>query len=332
VKDGGRPAEKAFVRTVQGDIPPRLLGRTSCHDHLVVKRVDGVELPDRFVIDDYEKSALELERFKSYGGGCVLDAQPFGAGRDAEMLACLSRTTGVHIVASTGVHKCFFYRDDFWSYRASTEELAALFVSEIQEGAYAYDGGLPLLRRSDVRAGVIKTATGKDGLDDYYKKVFRAAAIAHRRTGAPVLTHTELSAFGVQQARFLIGHGVRPSSIIISHMDRVIDTPANVALAGLGVYLDYDTIARTGYHSDEEEIRHIRTMVDEGFGDRIVLGMDSTRDRLASYGGSPGLGYLMTGFPEKLKENGVCQRTVDRMLVENPHTALAFKPGEDYGD
>ncbi|MBN2324602.1 MAG: hypothetical protein JXQ30_12775 [Spirochaetes bacterium] len=321
-----------FVRTVLGDIPPRLLGRTSCHDHLVVRRIDGVELPDRFVIDDGEKSALELERFKSYGGGSVLDAQPFGAGRDVETLASLSRSTGVHIVASTGIHKRFFYRDDFWSYGASTEELARLFVSEISDGAYAYDAGLPFAGRSKVRAGVIKTATGKNGLDDYYEKIFRAASIAHRKTGAPILTHTELSAFGAQQARFLIDNGVSPSCIIISHMDRVINTAANVALAKLGVYLDYDTIARVGYHSDEEEIRHIGKMVEEGFSDRIVLGMDSTRDRLASYGGKPGLWYLVTVFPEKLKRMGVSREAVDRMLIDNPCSALSFGRREDCGD
>ena len=318
-----------FVRTVRGDVEPGALGKTSCHDHLIVKRTDGVLLPQKLILDDHEKTERELELFKSHGGGTIVDAQPFGAGRDVEELSRLSRSTGVHIVASTGFHKRFFYPENFWAFSASVGEIAELFISEIEGGAYEYDYTNPFARRSRVKAGVIKTATGKEGLDSYYRKVFDAAVIAHKRTGAPILTHTELSTFGSEQARLLIQNGVEPGSIIISHMDRVIEVDRNLELGELGVFLDYDTIARERYHCDDEEVTLIKMMVAAGYEDRIVLGMDSTRERLVSYGGAAGLDYILVQFKRKLEKAGLPEETVGRMLTINPQSALTFSPVEE---
>ena len=147
-----------FVRTVLGDIRPEELGNTSCHDHLVVRRVNGTNLPQKLVLDEYEKTQEELRAFVSQGGRTVVDAQPFGAGRDVEALRRLCKRTGVHIIASTGFHTRFFYPREFWAYDASVEEIAALFISEIEEGAYRFDPADPFASRSGIRAGIIKVA------------------------------------------------------------------------------------------------------------------------------------------------------------------------------
>ena len=80
------------------------------------------------------------------------------------------------------------------------------------------------------------------------------------------MTHTELSQFGYEQIEFLANAGVSPEHIIVSHMDRVIDVDSNSRLAGMGVFLEYDTIARYKYHSDEDEVALIGEMVKQGFG------------------------------------------------------------------
>ena len=56
-------------------------------------------------------------------------------------------------------------------------------------------------------------------------------------------------------------------------------------VAGTGVYIEMDTIGRYKYHSDEEEVRLIRMLLDHGHEDRILLGLDTTRKRMKSYGG-----------------------------------------------
>jgi phosphotriesterase-related protein len=156
--------------------------------------------------------------------------------------------------------------------------------------------------------------------------VFDAAVHAHRETGAPIMTHTELSRDGVEQAEYLIGKGVQPRSIIVSHMDRVIDVRRNLNLARLGVFLQYDTIARSGYHSDEDEVTLIRTMVQNGYSDRILLGMDSTRERFLSYGGTVGLDFLKNKFIPMLQRSGVGEEHIELITRKNPQVALAVLP------
>ena len=64
------------------------------------------------------------------------------------------------------------------------------------------------MERTEHRAGVIKVASGTHPLDDHETRVFTAAALAHRRTGAPILTHTEQGAGALEQVTFFQEHGV----------------------------------------------------------------------------------------------------------------------------
>ena len=313
------------ARTVFGDLDPGHLGFTHAHEHLFVFPTEGVELAPKLIIDDYAKTRDELAAFREAGGGTVADVQPFGAGRHPELLARVSEETGVRILAATGLHRSFYYPKEFWMYRADAQEIAELFISEIAEGMYAYDPVDPFARRSGVRAGIIKIGTDAEGLTPHYRKVFEAAARAHRATGAPIMTHTELSTWGREQAEFLMERGVAPGSIIISHMDRVPALEPNLEVARLGVYLEYDTIARFRYHSDEEEMELIRGMVEAGFTERLLLGMDVTRERLPAYGGSFGLAYLAKTFLPRLLEAGLGQAQIEAMTVANPARALALR-------
>jgi predicted metal-dependent phosphotriesterase family hydrolase len=312
------------VRTVCGDTKPESLGFTHCHEHLFVFRIDGVTLPERLIIDSYENTKAEVVRFAEKGGGGLVDVQPFGAGRHPELLQRLCEETGVGIIASTGFHKEYFYPSRFWAFEASVDDITDLFVSEIEEGMYLYDRFDPFRERGKTRAGIIKIATGEQGLTPYYRKVFDAAAEAHRKTAAPIITHTELSSFGRQQAEYLIERGVDPACIIISHMDRKIDIEKNRECAELGVFLEYDTIARAKYHSDAQEAELIRQMILSGFCRQILLGMDVPRDRYVSYGGGPGLDYIMSGFVPLLEERGISPDDIAQMTVKNPAKALCF--------
>ncbi len=314
----------AFIRTVTGDIKPKKLGFTHCHEHLFTYRIDGVELPENLLIDSCSSSGREAHAFRKIGGGAIVDAQPFGAGRNARFLRKLSRDTKLYVIGATGFHKPSFYPRGFWVNDADTDEIADLLISEINQGMYEYDPVDPFKVRSNIRAGIIKIATGEKGFTPLSEKIFRAAVRAHRVTGAPILTHTELSQFGLEQAQFLIEAGVAPEHIMISHMDRVIDIEKNAGLAELGVFLEYDTIARFKYHSNEDEVRLIGEMVGRGFGRRILLGMDTTRERMKAYGGEIGLTYIKSTFLPMLSEAGIGAQHAEDFMVHNPRAALSF--------
>jgi predicted metal-dependent phosphotriesterase family hydrolase len=181
----------SIVRTVLGDIDPRAMGVTYAHEHLVIDGGRPVQMQADFDLSDVDRMASEVAAAADFGLGTVVDAMPCDAGRSAVKLAELSRRTGVHVIAPTGLHHDRYYGPAHWRHRLSIDELADLFVADIREGIDANDYSGPVVRRTAHRAGVIKVAGSAGGPSDVDRPTFEAAAQAHGRTGAPILTHCE---------------------------------------------------------------------------------------------------------------------------------------------
>lgn len=325
-----------FIRTVTGDICPNTFGYCQCHEHLLLAKGKSYTIDPSLCMDDEEKSTEELISYKAAGGRALVDAQPVGCGRMADGLRRISENSGVHIVASTGFHKLRFYAEDHFVYRCSAEELAALFADELTLGMYVdnVNGEAAFTQRGPAKAGIIKTASdGRDIIADedvlpVYKKLFTAAAMAAVRTGAPVITHLEMGNGAESQYRVLTGNGVPAEQIIMSHLDRVVDRTdpdRYLQVAKSGVYLQFDTIGRFKYHSDEDEAWLIAMLCEHGYADQILIGLDTTNKRLKAYGGALGLTYILDTFRNTLASYGVDESLFNRFTIENPQRALCFR-------
>ena len=88
------------------------------------------------------------------------------------------------------------------------EELADLFLADIEQGIDALDYSGRSSARTPHRAGVIKVAVASGGLSARDRRVFEAAAAAHRRSGAPILTHCDAGTGAIEQVRLLVDAGV----------------------------------------------------------------------------------------------------------------------------
>ena len=319
------------IRTVQGDIAPETLGFTHCHEHIFIERGKSAEMNPALLLDDYEKSLRELKLFREAGGNALVDAQPVMAGRMAEWLLKASQESGVHIVASTGFHKTCFYYDDGYIFHKTEQEITELYISEITQGMLTskQDG----MQRLDARAGIIKTAVDSGGIfaDKLYEKLHSAAAAAQLETGVPVMCHIEAgvcacatSADAEEVIRFYTDAGVPAQSIWIAHLDKTdADIGRHKAITSAGAYLEYDTIARPKYRSDISECKLIMDMMAAGYENQLLLGLDSTRERLESYGGKAGLRYLHDVFLPCLKNAGATESDIQRLMFENPKEALS---------
>ena len=305
-----------MIRTVLGEISSADLGFCQSHEHIFIRQCQAQAGAP---IDDPEKSLNELAVYYSAGGCAIVDAQPIGAGRDACVLARLSEQSGVHIIASTGFHKLGYYPEEHWVFSAFEEDITKLFTAELEQGMY-FDGDTAFpLRQSGIRAGQIKTALDSEGLSPPYRKLFRAAADAAKKTGSPLMTHIENGSNPVELADFLEKEGVSPSRMIFCHMDRAIpDAAIHRELCSRGIYLEYDTICRSKYHDDEHELALIAGLLGVGYGDRLLMSLDTTRPRLKSYGGNPGLSYIIKEFIPFLRKNGISEVDIRRFFVENP--------------
>ena len=146
-----------FVRTVLGDVELEDLGPTYAHEHLVIDGGRPVELYPDFLLADVDRAVAELGPARALGLAAV-DAMPASAGRNVRKLAEISRRSGVHIVAPTGLHLSRYYADDGWSETESAQQLAARFAADVTDGIDAHDYLGATIERTEHHAGVIKVA------------------------------------------------------------------------------------------------------------------------------------------------------------------------------
>ena len=324
----GPDMREGLVRTVLGACLPGALGTCQAHEHLFLRAGAASQMNGDLLLDDYGKTLQELQSYRSAGGCSLVDAQPAGCGRMAQWLERVSRDSGIAVIASTGFHRPFMYAANHWIHTASVDKLSELFLRELEDGMFQDGDDNWPERQGLARAGIIKTAAGPEGISGRWETLFEAAAEAARKTGAPVLCHTEGGKGGLEILRFFTARGVLPSQLILCHLDRIPENAAHMAeIADAGAWLELDTIGRAKYHSDEAEVDMIRELHELGHAGRILLGLDTTRARMRSYGGGIGLDYIHRQFFPLLRQNGFQEPELQRMLVGNPSRALAHTAG-----
>lgn len=316
-----------IVRTVRGDVDPAELGFTYAHEHLIIDGGRPVEMDPTFDLSDVDAAVEEVAGAAALGLGALVDAMPCDAGRNAEKLAELSRRTGVHVIAPTGLHHDRYYGPAHWSHRVSVDELAELFIADIDLGIDANDYSGPMVRRTSIRAGVIKVAGSDGGPSARDARVFEAAAVAQRRIGVPILTHCEAGTGAIEQIELLARHGADLAHVAVSHVDKVIDRGYHRAIWASGTTAELDGSFRWGDRPNGT-LRILEWAAADGMLDRVVLGMDAARRGYYTvYGGRPGLTWLLDGFARLMEERGLDAAVRRRLFVENPARWLAFGSG-----
>ena len=311
-----------YIRTVTGDILPEQLGVTQPHEHTIILSGKSCEVNPALLLDSPECAVRELSDYKAAGGNALVDAQPIGVERSPLLMQEISIRSGVQIVATTGFHRPCFYPVDHFLFSETAEQLAQRIVTEITEGMFDYSVKQPTL----VKAGLVKWTSEYHYIPPVMQKAAEAAAIAHHQTGVPILTHTEHGTGGLEQIALMEKYGVKPSAMILCHLDRNPDRYLHKEIAQTGAYLVYDGVARTKYYPDSVIIDLILEMVDAGLGNRIMLAMDSgTRTIWRHFGYGPGLDYLLKVFIPRLKRTGFSEDGIQRLLVTNPSSALYFR-------
>jgi phosphotriesterase-related protein len=298
------------VRTVLGDIAPADLGVCDAHDHLFLT---SPQLPAQ-ELDSTSQASGELASFRAEGGGSLIQWTPHGMGRQAGELPRLSRTTGVRIVAATGLHQAAHYTPELLA-ALRTDGLADLFVRELTQG----------IADTGVRAGLIKVAGGFHGLDAHARWTMEAAADAHHATGAPVAVHLELGTGAPDVLALLCGElGVPPRKVILGHLNRSPDLTVHREAAEAGVFLAFDGPSRANHATDWRMPEAVLALTEAGFADQLLLGGDTTTAAARSVNGGPGLPHLLRRVRPRL-ELAVGEEVVERMLTTNPGRAFAVE-------
>ena len=269
-----------MIRTVLGDLRPDALGITDSHDHLFFR---SAALPGQ-ELDDEAAAVAEVRAFADAGGQSIVQWTPYGLNRRAELLGGISTSTGVSIVAATGLHRREHYPDGFVD--KVQDQLAEIFVRELTAG----------IGDTQVRAGLIKVAGGFHVLDAHAELVMRAAAEAHHATNAPIAIHHELGSAADAVLDLLVDElEVHPGAVILGHLNRFPDHRVHVELARRGAWLAFDGPSRANNATDPRLMDCLAALIDAGYADRLLLGGDTTTARArASTGEGPGMPYLLT--------------------------------------
>jgi phosphotriesterase-related protein len=302
------------VRTVQGDIDPSGMGPTDSHEHLFF--VTLLQPGDEFV--DVDLAIAEARTLVDAGARTLVDWTPLELGRDLEGLLRVSRATGLHVVAATGVHRDAHYSADHPLRAETADGLARRFVADI--------GG------PGVRSGVIKIGASYHRLQPFERKALAAAADAHLITGVPLCVHTEHGTMGLGIVEHLQRLGVAPCSVILAHLDRNPDPVEHAETGASGAWLQLDGPGRTKYWPDSTVLQLISDLADRGLSTQLLLGGDTgRRSMMRAYGGGPGLDYLFARFKPRL-ERELGTELSRLIFVENPARAFAFEPRSRAGD
>ncbi|MBN2849807.1 MAG: hypothetical protein JXK92_04045 [Erysipelotrichaceae bacterium] len=286
-----------------------LTNLTLIHEHMAID-LSGPKKDLDCRMDLLTDGLQEIADLKNHGVVRILDCSNRGMGRDLKQVLELEKQTNIQILFSTG-----YYKDPFLPSEVdelTVDQLADLMTKEITEGIEG-------LRCASV---IGEIGTSLNVITPNEEKVFLAACIAHKKTGAPILTHTTLGTMGDQQVDLLRKHGVDLNRVLISHVDLKNDFDSIVRLLNSGVNVGFDTIGKNNYLPDETRLDWIVRLIDLGYIDQLFLSMDITRkSNLATHGGI-GYHYLFDTFIPELKKRNITEDQLQRILSDNPNRFL----------
>ena len=339
------------IQTVLGTIDPRELGTTLAHEHLLfdlrclweappperAHLVEAAPTPEyRAEIErdlyhskatllqaDPDVAAREAAAFKSAGGATVVDVTTIGLAPNPAALRDIAAAAGINVVAGAGYYRVKCLPEDVLD--KSVEELAYELERWVVEGMYG----------TDVKAGILGELGTMSPIRPFEERQLKAAARVQRKTGVAINVHPAIWAHEhLRIIDILEEAGADLARVAISHCDQLVEPDWHRQIAARGVMLDFDTFgAEFEYDSDgsreptdAERIDCLVRLLDAGRGDQLLLSHDiCSRLQLHHYGG-PGYDHVPTTVAGKLRDAGVGQGDLDRMLVANPRRLLAM-PG-----
>ncbi len=310
-----------IIRTVTGDIEPQTLGFTYMHEHLIGAGTRPDADPD-LTLDDESAAAAELRTFYTAGGRGLVEMTPKDHTRNPQALRRLSEASGVQIIGVTGFIKAASMQP-FVEGR-TVMQLADEMIRDVTEGIDHTGIG-----STSIRAGVIKAGSSRNQIRPIEENVLRAAAIAHRETGAPISTHTEAGTMALEQITLLRSEGVPPERMLIGHLDRNLDWDYHLAVANTGAHFGYDQFSKAKYYPDALRVDFVARMVQAGFRHQLALSGDlARRSNFPAYGAEGGAGYthIISRVVPMLLDAGLNQADIDAIFIDNPARLLAFEP------
>lgn len=329
-----------MITTVLGEIEESKLGITSPHEHIFIdmrccvdvtgneparfhekigleNRVDVFEDPyavlDNALLEGVDDAVSELEYYRSLGGNTVIDCTPDEIGRDPLALKEVSERSGVNIILGCGhyYHKAHFpYVKD-----ATVDELAQEMYKDLTVG----------IGDTYIKAGIIGEIGTSAVISKDEMKVLTAAGMVGAQTGKAIHVHTDLyTENGFKIIDTLTAEGVKEDKICIDHIDVNIRPDYIKGLLDRGVYVEFDNFGKEFYVNrrerfayDLERIHMLKTLIEEGYGDKILICNDLCLKSMWKKFGGLGYGHILRLVKNMAIDNGIPEEKYMSLLTDN---------------
>jgi phosphotriesterase-related protein len=319
------------VNTVLGPVSADDLGIVSVHEALL-SVLPGAQYAYDITMDRaeiFETLAAKLTRFQEAGGGTVVDSTGMYHGRDVKLLEALSRSTGVHVVASTGLGPEALLGGYFLTPQTlpptpwSADQFADLFAKEVTEGMV-----LPRVERR-AGAGMITTAATVTGMTAIDRNLLGGAARAALATGVPA--SIRFGADASSDLEVVLDEKLPADRVVVGGLDRrdavAGEAALEVAACGADVAIDHIGSSDDVHVSDAERVTLVAELVAAGNADRVLLSSDAIGCAVGHAPRDLPYDYVLATFVPLLTEHGIGEGDIQRFLVENPRALLTVRTG-----
>ena len=281
-------------------------GYTLMHEHIFID-LSGIKKLDDCRLDCKNETIEEFKELYKNGVRNVVEVTNIGMGRDISYIQEVSEKSGINIICATGFYKEPFYPK--FVYEKNEKELSEIMKKDILEG----------INSTGKKAGIIgEIGSSKEIITETELKVFKAAIIAHLETGVPITTHTSLGTMGHEQVKIFKEYKVDLNKIVIGHVDLTGNVEYILEMLYNGVYVEFDTIGKNNYLADDIRVEMLKKIEKRDLIDRVFLSLDITRKSNMKYNGGIGYNYIFDVFIPKLKEAGIKDDSIEKMLKSNP--------------
>jgi len=290
---------------------PLIEGMTYAHEHTTIN-LSALKGTDDTNLNCFNETVEEFKELYNKGVRNIIDVTVMGMERNPEYVGEVAKESKLNIIQSTGWYQDKFLPD--YINDRTVDQLAEIMYKDITEGIEGTDNKAELIG---------EIATSKNEMTVRERKIFEAAVLVQREIELPISTHTTLGTFGKEQVEFFQKQKAPLEKIVIGHVDLTGDSQYVLDLLNKGVYVEFDTVGKNNYMPDQRRIEMLKVIEKAGYEDKVFLSMDITRKSHLKYKGGIGYSYLLDEFIPLAIDNGVSERFIEKMLMDNPKEFFA---------
>ncbi len=257
--------KQPFIQDVKGIHPLDSNQIWLTHEHILVDFIgaDSIQ-PNSWNHDSIIKEVMPyFEELKEYNVTYFVDATPNYLGRDVLLLEKIANKTGIRIITNTGLYGA---RNNIfipkYVQEITADDLAQMWIIEYKNG----------IEGTSIKPGFIKIGIDNDdSLKTIHRKLVKAAALTHLKTGLTIVSHTGEARGLWPQLNILKEMGVSPEAFIWVHSQAENNNDSYLKAAEMGCWISFDGL---GWDL-ENHVQKILFAKRNGILDRILISHDS---------------------------------------------------------